>query len=273
VAAGAFALASNTAGNDNVALGTMALANNTVGNENTALGGFTLVANTIGVDNTAVGFNAGLSLATGDNNLFVGNRSGLLLATASTNIIIGHNAGLSLLTGDDNIYISNPGTVTENATIRIGTPALQTRTYIQGIFGVTAGSLPLLAAASGQLGTILSSQRFKHDIEDMNDQTTGIYNLRPVSFVYNSDETNAQQYGLIAEEVDQVFPALVVYDEEEKPYTVRYHLLPMLLLNEVQRLNEIVQDRTVTINGLKSNNKKIGEIIQTVNAKITALCN
>ncbi len=42
--------------------------------------------------------------------------------------------------------------------------------------------------------------------------------------------------GLIAEEVAKVFPDLVIYDDDGKPLTVRYHLLSSLLLNEVQKL-------------------------------------
>jgi len=223
------------------------------------------------LSNTAVGFNAGFNFAVGNNNLFVGNRSAFLTASGSANSIIGYNSGLSLLSGSNNIYISNPGIGAESGIIRIGTPATHVRTYIQGIFGVTAGTLPLTADVSGQLGTILSSQRFKHDIEDMSDKSANIHKLRPVTFAYNNDETDAQQYGLIAEEVDQVFPALVVYDEESKPYTVRYHLLPMLLLNEIQKLHTIVQDRALTINELILDNEKIGEIIQDVMEKINPL--
>ncbi|MCI0404036.1 MAG: hypothetical protein L0212_11005 [Acidobacteria bacterium] len=43
------------------------------------------------------------------------------------------------------------------------------------------------------------------------------------------------QYGLIAEEVAEVMPELVVYDAEGQPQTVQYHVLPALLLNEFQR--------------------------------------
>ena len=41
--------------------------------------------------------------------------------------------------------------------------------------------------------------------------------------------------GVIAEEVGEVFPELVAYGPDGQPETVRYHFLPPLLLNEVQR--------------------------------------
>ena len=39
---------------------------------------------------------------------------------------------------------------------------------------------------------------------------------------------------LIAEEVAEVFPDLVVYDEEGEPFTVKYHILSSMLLNELK---------------------------------------
>jgi Chaperone of endosialidase len=274
IAIGGFALPLNTIGENDIAIGAFSLSSNTTGNENTAVGGFTLATNTTGSGNTAVGFDAGFSLAAGDNNVLLGTNAGLILGNGFRNIIIGYNSGLSLTSGNDNIYIANAGVASESGIIRIGTVATHTETFIQGIFGSVVGGtgLEVFVDASGQLGTVVSSSRFKHDIEGMtSDISENIYNLRPVTFVYNSDETDTRQYGLIAEEVDQVLPALVVHDEAGVPYTVRYHLLPMLLLNEVQKLHDIVEDQTATIAALKADNKKFGQIIDTVLTRINRL--
>ena len=63
--------------------------------------------------------------------------------------------------------------------------------------------------------------------------------LRPVTFRFmrggREDDQDPLQYGLIAEEVARVLPTLVSYDDQGRPYTVRYSLLTPLLLNEVQR--------------------------------------
>jgi len=273
-AIGGFSLVTNTIGENNNAMGAFSLVNNTTGNENTALGGFTLTTNTSGSGNVAVGFQSGFSLATGNNNVFVGTNSALFTTTGFTNVIIGFNSGLSLITGDNNIYIANPGVVSESGIIRIGTTATHTATFIQGIFGSVVGGtgLPVFVDAAGQLGTVVSSRRFKHDIADMDcDISKNIYNLHPVTFIYNADDSNTQQYGLIAEEVDQIFPALVIHDEDGEPYTVRYHLLPILLLNEVQKLNNIVQnlnnivqDQALTIDELRSDSKKFGDMMDKI---------
>ena len=51
----------------------------------------------------------------------------------------------------------------------------------------------------------------------------------------------SRQYGLIAEEVAEVAPELVAYDEEGQPYSVRYHVLPSLLLNEMQTQQQTIE--------------------------------
>jgi hypothetical protein len=45
---------------------------------------------------------------------------------------------------------------------------------------------------------------------------------------------------LIAEEVEKAFPDLVIYDKEGQPNSVKYHLLSVLLLNELQKLRKKV---------------------------------
>jgi hypothetical protein len=62
--------------------------------------------------------------------------------------------------------------------------------------------------------------------------------LHPVTFRYKHPNVLGEkpiQYGLIAEEVAEVFPELVVLNKDGQPESVAYHLLPSLLLNELQK--------------------------------------
>jgi len=81
-----------------------------------------------------------------------------------------------------------------------------------------------------------SSIRYKENVEDMKDASSPIFELRPVTFTYKVDPTHAQQFGLIAEEVYEVMPALVVKDGNGQIETVKYHELASLLLNELIKL-------------------------------------
>ena len=94
----------------------------------------------------------------------------------------------------------------------------------------------LINTTTGQLGTAVSSRRYKEDITPMNDLSAWLMKLRPVTFRYKqpmADGSKPLQYGLIAEEVAETMPALAVY-KDGQPETVAYHLLPSLLLSAYQ---------------------------------------
>src|SRR5436305_6274824 len=97
---------------------------------------------------------------------------------------------------------------------------------------ISGTTVPVIVSDTCQLGTISSSQRFKKDIATMDKASEAIMSLRPVTFHYKTDSKGTQQFGLIAEEVAKVNPALVLPDEEGKPYTVRYEAVNAMLLNE-----------------------------------------
>jgi hypothetical protein len=91
------------------------------------------------------------------------------------------------------------------------------------------------------LGTVSSSRLFKEDIQDMGHASSGLMRLRPVTFRYQkpfADGSKPMQYGLIAEEVAEVYPDLVAHSADGQIETVKYQVLDSMLLNEVQRLNK-----------------------------------
>jgi len=88
--------------------------------------------------------------------------------------------------------------------------------------------------------------------------------LRPVQFTYKNDETNRLHYGLIAEEVEEVYPELVVHDKDGESYSVRYHELPAMLLNELQKQNKRIQS-------LKLENSELKSMMVTLAAQVKRL--
>ena len=232
-ASGSGALRYNTTGFQNTASGDRALRNNTTGYDNTASGAYALRSNTTGTFNTASGIRALYANTTGQYNTAVGVAAGFYATTGNRNIFLGSGA-----------Y----GVAGEGNTIRIGGPGFQNRTFIAGISGVTvANDAPVLIDSNtGQLGTVSSSRRFKKQIEDMAEASEKLLDLRPVTFRYKQEPvegTQPLQFGLIAEEVAEVLPDLVVYDEEGQPETVRYHLLSSMLLNELKKQHRQLADQ------------------------------
>ena len=109
-------------------------------------------------------------------------------------------------------------------------------------------------SSSGQLGAQASSQRFKDDIKPMDKASEAILALEPVSFRYKReiDPDRTPQFGLVAEQVEKVDPALVARDADGKPYTVRYEAVNAMLLNEFLKQHRQVQEQEATITQLKS---------------------
>ena len=254
-ASGSYALAVNTTGNYNAASGDAALYFNMTGDSNSAFGTWALYYNMAGNANTAQGGSALYYNSTGIRNVAVGYRAMFENVEGRNNTAIGAYAGRRI-NGNDNIAIANSGVASESQTLRLGTQGSEgviysgiTRTFIAGINGVTtsrAGTM-VMVDSKGQLGTISSSRRYKQDIQPMADASEKILQLRPVKFRYKQPDAAGEQpiqYGLVAEEVAEVFPELVVLNEDGQPETVAYHQLPALLLNELKKEHELNQRHT-----------------------------
>ena len=222
------------ASNDNVfgntAVGSQALIVNTGGSANTANGAFTLLSDTTGDANTAVGFGA-LFQATGGFNIGLGLFAGQNVLGATGVIAIGANgANVSNTTYIGNIY-----------------------TTVQPVVGINPDFVTINSA--GRLGRAnLSSRRYKHDIKPMDTASEALFKLKPVSFRYNQefDATQTVAFGLIAEDVAQVYPDLVGRNPEGQPESVRYEQINAMLLNEFLKEHRKVEEQQASIAELKS---------------------
>ena len=77
----------------------------------------------------------------------------------------------------------------------------------------------------------------------MEQTSEAILALKPVTFHYKSDTKDTPQIGLIAEEVAEVNPDLVVRDENGEIYTVRYDAVNAMLLNEFLKAHRKLQEQ------------------------------
>ncbi len=237
-------LLGNTTAGGNTALGAHALATNSLGGGNTAVGSESLRYNDLGHGNTALGSQT-LNLATGSWNLALGQGALANLNTGDANIAIGLDAGQTLQGGQRNIYLGhNGGASSENNTIRIGSNSYQSKVFLAGVWSATTqfSAVPVVVDLNGQLGTVSSSRRYKEDIQDLGGTTERLFDLRPVSFRYKAQPGGPLHFGLIAEEVAEVLPELVVHGKDGQIETVAYHELVPMLLNELQKQRRKIQD-------------------------------
>src|SRR6266704_1237457 len=215
------------AGSFNTAVGYQALYSNSADIFHFAAGSF----------NTAVGYQALYSNIFGDT-----------FESGSLNTAVGYQAGLSVTTANNVICIGS-----------IGAANVDNSCFIGNIRGTTTSNfdaLPILIDSAGQLGTQGSSRRFKREIKTMGNASEAILSLKPVSFHYKSDAKNIAQFGLIAEEVAKVNPALVVLDKDGKPYSVRYDAVNAMLLNEFLKAHKTVEGQN---RELENQERKIQE--------------
>lgn len=274
-AVGAAALLSNTAGFANTANGGFALGSNTTGSFNTATGHDALGNNTGGSCNTADGFDA----LTGDPDTGGGYNTGvgfqaLYNTTGSYNMAIGHEAGSNTY-GSNNIYVGAEvfGAFEDN-TIHIGDSsepgfAMQA-CFVGGIANSTVSGTAVYVNSNGQLGTQMSSKRFKQDIAPMNAASEALFGLQPVTFHYREsiDPVCRRQLGLVAEQVEKVDPDLVVRDKDGKPDSVRYDQVNAMLLNEFLKEHSTVQELKKEVAALTARLKEQDSKLEKVSVRL-----
>ncbi len=175
---------------------------------------------------------------------------------------LGNGAGFNATTGNLNVYIGAG---------MVGVADESNACYIASIFGQTSvNGVPVLINSDNKLGTTTSSKRFKEEIKPMDNASEALFALKPVTFRYKKqiDPQGIPQFGLVAEEVAQVNPDLVVRDEKGEIYTVRYDAVNAMLLNEFLKQHKAfldehrtVQEQGATIADLK---KDIASLTTTV---------
>jgi len=89
-----------------------------------------------------------------------------------------------------------------------------------------------------------------------------------VTFHYKSDQTGTPQFGLIAEEVAQVNPDLVVHDKNGEIYTVRYEAVNAMLLNEFIKEHQAFLEEQRKMQKLEAAFEAINERLKEQEAKI-----
>ena len=99
-----------------------------------------------------------------------------------------------------------------------------------------AGTLSWAAASS--------SLRYKENIRPLEIDSTKIYKLDPKSFNLIEGHISTlgnNTFGYIAEEVDKILPEVINYDKEDRPDSLNYQLLTVLLTEELKKLRERIE--------------------------------
>ena len=166
-------------------------------------------------------------------------REALLNTTGNDNVAVGTGAGMSQDTGSGNVYIgSGIG----------GVAGESNHTYVRNIDATTVSGggtdTVTVNLATGLLGHLSSSRRYKEEIQPMDDASETLYRLKPVTFRYKKeiDANQVLDYGLVAEDVADVDADLVMRDKNGQVESVRYTAVNAMLLNQFLKEHRRVEE-------------------------------
>ena len=222
---GAFSLRNNTNGFGNTAVGHGALYNTNSG-QNTGVGIDALSNNTSGSQNTAIGYNANVSAGSLTNATAIGAQA---TVSASNSLVLGNNA---------------------NVGIGINAPTSKLHVIGDGVFSGT------LTASCGVL--TCSDVRYKKNIVPITNALSSIILLNGVRYNLKAEEfqerqfTNKPQIGLLAQDVELIYPE-VVFTDQNGYKAIDYSKLTPVLIEAIKELKDELKDLKEQVAKLKNN--------------------
>ena len=100
-----------------------------------------------------------------------------------------------------------------------------------------------------------SDLKLKDNIEPLNiDKINNLFNLNPVSFSFKSDTKKKIHYGLIAQEIEEIYPELVGNNNLGHK-TVNYTEIIPLILSKIKLMQKEIDDLKVKLQTINLDNK------------------
>jgi hypothetical protein len=260
-AIGARALNQNDAGTNNTALGNLALSSNTSGSNNVAIGSYAFKYNNTGSNNIMIGTNAGLSITNSLNgNVIIGGFNGSSITT-NNNIILSDGFGT------ERLKIDSTGKTTIGV-LNSSTDMLQ----VNGLLHVTNLSNDCIYGVSGGGVSCASDERLKDNILEIKDPLNKILSLRGVEFDWNENSKSVGHHGMgvIAQEVEKVFPLAVIEDHSIGFKKVDYAVLVAPLIQAFKELHQMLSKITSDLVKIKFNSAVQERSIASVKLNLEA---
>ena len=95
-----------------------------------------------------------------------------------------------------------------------------------------------------------STRELKEDIQPLENQLEKIKQLQPVEFTWKKDKK--KDFGLIAEEVEEIYPYLVEHDSDNNLIGVKYSKLTSVLIKALQEQQHQIDELKEEITHLKT---------------------
>lgn len=257
-----------TNGHTNVAIGYNAMERNTTGLQNVSMGNKALASNTTGVGNIAIGPSAA-GTVNSSNKLYIGgyynNSTNTTTNTGTNALLYGDMANKTLdingrLIINGEAYIKNSSGVSS----KIVTYDDLTRLTFT-VEGITS-RITVPAPA-----TLFSDARLKNISGDNTAGLKEISQLKVKNFTYKNDKRKTPHVGVIAQDLQKVFPNSVFQDGLSKYLKISREEIFWACVNAIKELNEKVQDIVAKIAGLDEKIKILESKNKMYEEKITNL--
>jgi hypothetical protein len=216
--------------------------------------------------NTFIGTAAGANIQSGEKNIVIGNDAmGENLfagsGTGSSNIVIGVQAGYSASNSSSNIFIGNQAGFSETGSNKlIIENSSSAAPLISGDF--INDFLKINGSAEASAFNTVSDIALKKNIIQLTNAVEKLSLLRGIYFDWNTDENpgvflkGGRQVGVIAQEVEKVFPELVMVNDLGYK-TVDYTKLSPILIEAVKEQQNKIDNQQKQI---ESQNEKISQL-------------
>ena len=302
-ALGMYSLRVNTTGAGNNAIGYYSLGSNSTGNYNSAYG-YQSLQYTTGSNNIGIGYNSAVPTTSGSNQMSIGNSIyGLNIndGNASNDLIgIGVSAPTEALDVNGNARIrsvyTNNGAATDRVVVADTNGNIKTidRSMINNIYTadgtitgnrivtLNGGNIRFAKTGTAITGSLMevdgkikttavnlnSDARLKEKVANINQETSFLNNLRPVSYYWNAKGKekggdNSLQYGFIAQEVEKVAPNLVNTDADGYKSVNYIQVIPVLVKS--------LQDHALELQKEKEKNNQQEQRIKALEEKMNAI--
>ena len=291
-AVGYRALLNNSRGTDNTAIGVLALRDNTTGSHNTAIGEYAC-SNVTGSYKTCIGYNSGPASGSdwaGDDKerIFIGSQSKFNNGPAVLEV---HNAGGSSFgRNKDSSVVINGNLIVKGGII----------TTLWRYGGGDNDNVNLLARSSGQLepewndtvaklferyadnghgefksfsGNVISDRRLKYVGKESTTGLDKVRQLKVFNFTYKKDTTKTPHVGVIAQDLQKVFPN-AVQKGKDGFLTIRMEDMFYAVINAIKELDAKItalqkenQELKQLVKQVQEDNKRLDQRLQKLEAK------
>ena len=290
-AVGYRALLNNSRGTDNTAIGTVALRDNTTGSHNTAIGEYAC-SNVTGSNKTCIGANSGPAnnsdWASDDKErIFIGSKSKFNNGPAVLEV---HNeGGSSFGSNKDSSVVINGNLIVKGGIITT-----------LWRYGHDTDNVNLLARSSGQLepewndtvselfkryadnghgafksfnGKVISDRRLKYVGKESTTGLDKVRQLKVFNFTYKKDTTKTPHVGVIAQDLQKVFPN-AVQKGKDGFLTIRMEDMFYAVINAIKELDAKItalqkenQELKQLVKQVQEDNKRLDQRLQKLEAK------